>query len=85
VQPPPQPLPDPTQPAAAQERVDLRPRWPLTGAKHPGSMSITLKSMKSPARQATSLTDVTQAELAALQQQQQEEAEEQKQQQLVGR
>jgi hypothetical protein len=56
--------------------VELRPRWPLTSAKHSSSMRPVL-SMKSAAKQALSLTDMTRQELAALaarrQQQQQGE------------
>lgn len=51
------------------EWIELRPRWPLTAAKHPKSMPPTL-SMKKPHKQAISLTDMTQQELRELQQQQ---------------
>lgn len=65
VQPPAGPLPEDGSP----EWIELRPRWPLTGAKHPKSMPPTL-SMKKPHKQAPSLTDLTQAELQQQQQQQ---------------
>lgn len=46
-------------------------------------MAQTVRSMKNPEKFATSLTDMTQAELASLQQQQQMQ-QQQKQEELVG-
>lgn len=68
MQPPAGPLPEDGTP----EWIELRPRWPLTGAKHPKSMPPTL-SMKKPHKQAVSLTDMTQQELAQLREQQQQQ------------
>lgn len=55
------------------EWIELRPRWPLTSQKHAKSMPQTIRSMKNPDKFATSLTDMTQAELASLRQHQPQE------------
>jgi hypothetical protein len=62
VEPPLPPLPE-----GEKEWMELRPRWPLTGERHPRSMPA-VRSMKQPDKMHTSLTQLTQA---ALQEQQQ--------------
>eukprot|EP00955_Chlamydomonas_euryale_P057569 356823-Chlamydomonas_euryale.AAC.3 len=47
------------------EWVELRPRWPLTGARHPKCVAGEQRSAKK-ARMSASLSDVTAQQLAAL-------------------
>lgn len=65
VQPPPPPLEAGVE--AATEWIEMRPRWPLTTNHHPRADTQQVRSMKVPKQGVASLTEVTQAELAALQ------------------